>query len=42
MNSDLRAKYENGIEIKEAEEVIRQIQEGTWSTEVIRAMESTG
>ena len=30
---ELRSKYENGIEIKEAEEVIRAIQEGTWNTE---------
>ncbi|MFA6290199.1 MAG: hypothetical protein WC637_00380 [Victivallales bacterium] len=30
MNRDLRIKYENGIEIKEAEEVIRAIVEGSW------------
>jgi hypothetical protein len=42
MNSDLRTKYENGIEIKEAEEVIRAIQEGTWNVEANRAMELTG
>lgn len=30
MNADLRARYENGIEINEAEEVIRQIDDGTW------------
>ena len=30
MNSDLRARYEDGIEINKAEEVIRQINDGTW------------
>lgn len=33
MNAELRAQYENGIEIKEAEEVIRAIMEGTWQVE---------
>ena len=30
MNADLRARYENGIEINEAEEVIKAIADGTW------------
>ncbi len=43
MNNDLRLKYENGIEINEAEEVIRAIIEKTWNTgESGRVMELTG
>jgi len=42
MNSDLRAKYENGIEIKEAEEVIRAINDGTWQAEAGHVIEATG
>ena len=42
MNRDLRLKYENGIEINEAEEVIRAITEGTWNAEAVHVMESTG
>lgn len=43
MNADLRARYESGIEVKEAEEVIRAISEGTWQAqEAGHAMESTG
>lgn len=30
MNADLRARYEQGIDVKEAEEVIRAIVDGTW------------
>jgi len=30
LNAELRAQYERGIEINKAEEVIRQIVEGTW------------
>lgn len=33
MNADLRARYENGIDVKEAEEVIRAIVDGTWNAE---------
>jgi len=33
MNSDLRARYEDGIEINKAEEVIRQINDGMWLIE---------
>ncbi len=33
MNADLRARYEQGIDVKEAEEVIRAIVDGTWNTE---------
>jgi hypothetical protein len=32
MNADLRARYENGIEVKEAEEVILAITDGTWNS----------
>jgi hypothetical protein len=42
MNSDLRAKYENGIEIKEAEEVIRAISEGTWNVAPLETVSLTG
>lgn len=30
MNADLRARYEQGIDVKEAEEVMRAIVDGTW------------
>ncbi|PKN20404.1 MAG: hypothetical protein CVU71_01025 [Deltaproteobacteria bacterium HGW-Deltaproteobacteria-6] len=42
MNADLRANYENGIEVKKAEEVIQQIQDGTWQQDVGCIMQSTG
>jgi hypothetical protein len=42
MNSDLRAKYENGIAVKEAEEVIRAIQEGTWNAALVETVSLTG
>jgi hypothetical protein len=32
MNRTLREQYESGIEIREAEEVIASIQDGTWAT----------
>jgi hypothetical protein len=32
MNADLRARYEQGIDVKESEEVIRAIADGTWNT----------
>jgi len=42
-NAELRAQFENGIEINKAEEVIRQIADGTWSvSEFDHAQESTG
>jgi hypothetical protein len=42
MNRTLRAQYGSGIEIKEAEEVIASIQDGTWAATERHAMESTG
>jgi len=41
-NQFLRARYEAGIEVKEAEEVIRGIMDGTWPADDRRAMEATG
>jgi len=43
MAEELRIKYETGIEVKEAEEVIRRIVDGTWQAqETSHAMESAG
>lgn len=43
MNSELRAQYADGIEVQEADGVIRAIQGGTWPAEGCgRVMESTG
>ncbi len=43
LNAELRAQYENGIEINKAEEVIAAIIEGSWGvTELDHAQESTG
>lgn len=42
LNEAIRARYGSGIEIKEAEEVIAQIQEGTWLKEETEAIHSTG
>jgi hypothetical protein len=42
LNRELRARYEAGIEIKEAEDVIRGIVDGTWTAEECRGMEATG
>lgn len=42
MNSDLRARYEKGIEVKEAEEVIRAISEGTWNVAPLETVSLTG
>ncbi len=38
MNADLRARYENGIDVKEAEEVIAAIIDGTWQAESYQLM----
>ncbi|MCK9195467.1 MAG: hypothetical protein M0P16_00620 [Syntrophales bacterium] len=42
LNRELRERYETGIEIKEAEEVIQSIQAGTWPADEFRGMEATG
>lgn len=42
MNSDLRTRYGNGIEIGEAEEVIRAIAEGSWQTIEKQKVEAVG
>lgn len=42
MNRTLREQYSSGIEVKEAEEVIASIQDGTWAAQEQRAMGSTG
>lgn len=42
INEDLHARYEQGIEVKEAEEVIRAIQAGTWPVNGCKSMEAVG
>ncbi|MDD4355805.1 MAG: hypothetical protein PHN98_01035 [Smithellaceae bacterium] len=42
MNEDLRARYENGIDVKESEEVIRAIVDGTWNAGAGHEWEATG
>ena len=42
MNADLRVRYEDGIEVKESEEVIQAIVNGTWNAGTARHMEATG
>ncbi len=42
LNQILRDRYGEGIEIKEAEEVIAAIQDGTWAADDRRVMGSTG
>ncbi|MCX5828734.1 MAG: hypothetical protein NTV58_12165 [Deltaproteobacteria bacterium] len=42
INQGLRAQYGTSISVKEAEEVIQGIQDGTWAVEESRGMEATG
>ncbi|OPY15636.1 MAG: Integrase core domain protein [Syntrophus sp. PtaB.Bin001] len=42
LNRELRERYESGIDIKEAETVIRAIQEGTWMADESHRIEATG
>ena len=42
LNGQLRAKYGEGIEIKEIEEVIRAIQEGAWPAQAREAITQVG
>jgi transposase InsO family protein len=42
LNTELRMKYEQGITIVEAEEVIRAITEGSWNTSPLETVSLTG
>ncbi|ESP62833.1 hypothetical protein, putative phage associated protein [Smithella sp. ME-1] len=42
LNAELRAQYENGIEINKAEEVIRAINDGSWNAVPFETVSLTG